>query len=64
MDNLEKVSKIDKDMTNEKVKALEKTPDKTVDLDNLIDNLKKDLELKFTHPRSPSKFIDKTEYLK
>ncbi len=34
------------------------------DLDQLIQNLKEDLELKYPHPRSPAKFIDKSEYLK
>lgn len=36
----------------------------TKDLDVLIKNLKSDLDLKYVHPRSPAKFIDKTEYLK
>eukprot|EP00347_Sterkiella_histriomuscorum_P011207 403373338 len=33
-------------------------------LDSMINNLKKDLDLSYQHPRSPSKFISKTDYIK
>eukprot|EP00347_Sterkiella_histriomuscorum_P000120 403377098 len=33
-------------------------------LESMINNLKKDLDLSYQHPRSPSNFISKTDYIK